>query len=296
MTSLATFLLVMCCLIVHAPAQALTRFIFAHGLGGDDEQVNWYKSGATTQLSLVPTDCVTFNFPDAEFKISGNRRIKLPLDNTKVTLAQEDDIQALNTVYKQVRQETPTSKIVLVGMSRGAATIITFVATEQPKYIKALILEAPFDTVERIMTQLKKKYAHAPQATREAVFNFWRFPKYKKQGIKPLTVIDKIDKNIPVLLIHSRQDTLIPIASSRTLYKKLKATGHKHVHLLELPYGEHAQYQLGKSAAQYTQVVHAFYKKYDIPHDSALARKGQKLFNTLTMHKSIENANQHSNT
>jgi pimeloyl-ACP methyl ester carboxylesterase len=284
------------CLVACSPIHAVTHFIFAHGLGGDDEQVQLYKSGKRTQLSLVPDNCVTFNFPDAEFKGVGKKRIKLPLDNNKVTLAQEGDIQALNAIYKQVRQETPDSPIVLVGMSRGAATIVTFAATEQPQSIKALILEAPFDSLEQIIAQLKKKYAHASQATKDAVARAWHFPNYKKNGIKPITVIDKIDKNIPVLLIHSQQDTLIPVSSSRILYNRLKATGHTHVYLLELPYGEHAQYQLGKSAASYTQVVHAFYKKYGIPYDPELARKGQKLFNSIAMHKSINCAAQQDNT
>ena len=293
MNILSTFLLLMCCLTVYAPVQALTRFIFAHGLGGDDEQITWYKSGNNTSWSILPATSISFNFPEAEFKHVQGKRIKLPLDNNKVNLAQEGDIQALTAIYKQVKQESPESKIVLMGMSRGASAIITFVATQQPTGIKALVLEAPFDTLETILTQLKKKYEHASAAEQAAIARQWNFPNYNKQGIKPINVVNKINKHIPILLIHSRQDTLIPFESSKALYTKLRQSGHKHVYLLELYYGEHARYQFSKSALTYQQVVNAFYKKYGIPHDPELARKGKKLFESLAVTKSIHNNNEH---
>ncbi|MBA3953895.1 prolyl oligopeptidase family serine peptidase [Candidatus Dependentiae bacterium] len=251
-----------------------THFIFSHGLGGGAEQVYWYKPGNPAHWFILDNHTHTFDFPEMRYQVVNGKRLPLPMDEAKVNLAQEADIHALKQAYQQVLKSSTSSGIVLMGVSRGAAVTITFTALEQPKHIQALILEAPFDSLEHIVEYLKAQYAHNNTSMQEAIELQWHFAAYNKHGIKPIDVIDKLDKNLPVLFIHSKQDKLISLESCRNLYTKLKKSGRTQVYLLELDHGEHANYQSGKDAFKYQATVHAFYKRYGITHNEQLALQG----------------------
>lgn len=251
-------------LSMYSGACSATGFIFAHGLGGDKEQVRYYTKHNGWYILSDPV--YSFNFPEV---LSFGR-----IDTNKVSMAQEDDIKALEKAYNEFFKDYQHCKYVVpMGISRGASAIITYLATKQPKNVKAAVLEAPFDTLEALIEHYTHSYL---PHQKEELSLVWSFPLYKKDGIKPLDVVDKIDKNIPLLLIHSLTDQVIPAESSRRLYQKLKESGHKDVYLLILPEGTHANYQHGKFASLYQSVVHAFFKKYGIAHDPSLALKGEK--------------------
>lgn len=240
---------------------ASEKFVFAHGLGGNKDQILWYKKGNSINWSIISDNYYTFNFPDV-----GNNQ---SIDRSQVNLAQENDINALAKACSDF------DNVVIVGVSRGAATAITYCGTKNPKNIKALILEAPFDTVENIIKHQVDQSKNKQQAY-EIFSSQWSFPLYNKNGIKPDNVIANIDKNIPVLLIHSKTDGLISIESSINLHNKLKQAGHKHVYLLKLDSGQHANYQLGADALKYQETVHAFYKRCGIQCNEILAASGKK--------------------
>lgn len=248
-------------------------FIFAHGFGGNERQVDYYN-GKRIGFSIVPDKHRTFNFPEVvvtETKDAmGLNKLSYTVDATKANFAQKGDITALKSTC-----DASCGDIVLVGLSRGAATILNY-AAQYPENIKALVVEAPFGCIETILTNKLGKATWIPGSTSLAhtAFNTM-YKSYDKNGPKPITEIRKLNKNIPVLLIHSKQDALIPVQSSKSLYKLLKSRGHKDVYLLILNTGEHANYQSGFDAKKYEATVHAFYAKYNLPHDAKLAEKGK---------------------
>jgi hypothetical protein len=103
------------------------------------------------------------------------------------------------------------------------------------------------------------------------------FKKYSRYGIRPIDVLDDVSHELPILIICSKEDQLVPYHSSVALYQKLVQSGHTHVYLLRLEHGKHAKLLSGNDGEKYRAVVHAFYKKYNLDHNEIYAAKGEFL-------------------
>ncbi|MGC2310042.1 MAG: alpha/beta fold hydrolase [Candidatus Babeliaceae bacterium] len=250
-------------LLFQAKAEERIGFLFVHGLGGNSTNIEFY---GYSEWSIIQEPYWTFDFPDVgPHGDIIKERANLAQDEDIITLAH--NYQAFIDVQKIL--DTPLDGIVLIGLSRGAATIINFVATRNPSLLKAVVLESPFDTVENVIQfYLKQRYlAWIPGVHACALFYFthYLYPNYNPNGIKPLDVVADLPLDLPILFIHSLEDTLISIESSRTLLRVLRQTGHKYAYLLELTYGYHGKYQLCSDSQLYEKAVHAFFHKFSIP-------------------------------
>ena len=225
--------------------------IFAHGLGGDKTQGHYYHINSR-QNGFIEGNLETFNFKDY-------------LNPRSSCLGQTADIAIL--------QETSVKfkKVILVGVSRGAATIANYAGTEQPNNVMALILESPFDTIESIVK-------HLEATASSIVFKPSMYPNYDRNGIHPIDSMHKTSVHIPILLICSKKDVLIPASSTTLLYKKLLLAGHTKIHILVLDQGKHANILWGDQGYIYKNVVHAFYKEYGLPYNQMFAQSGLKHF------------------
>jgi len=249
--------------------------VFAHGLGGNWQQAlcysennehNGYRLTNPLNWHIMKEPIHSFNFPHVNEDFSTNQQ---------VSLGQHIEIGRLKSEH-----DTLTTDTVLVGLSMGASTIINYASAHYTPRIKALVLESPFDAIENVVKFKTQSFSWIPGSYSlgtSFMNSRFMYPLYDKNGIKPLTSINKLDKNLPIIFIHSQTDSLIPISCSRHLYCHLKKAGHTHVYLLELNDGNHANYFSGSDAQKYQNVVHAFYKKYNLPHDEQLARLGQPL-------------------
>lgn len=224
--------------------------IFSHGLGANALHYVPYKS-------LFPDwTFYGFNFNDAQ----GLH----PISNA--CLAQDADI---NCLENEVRKFPDHDKL-LMGVSRGASTIFNYAGScEMPPTIKGLIVESPFDQTQSVIKQVLGRWSWIPGLTN--CFDYFiaqRFYKnYQPTGIQPIYVAPTIPLHMPILIICSLQDTLIPAASSIKLYKELLATGHTHCYLLVTEHGSHANIIGSESRATYITAVNAFYRKY-VTHTS----------------------------
>ena len=168
-------------------------------------------------------------------------------------------------------------KTILMGMSRGASTILTFLGTKQPTNVVAAVVESPFDSVINTLdthcNQFWLRFVPSLVYTSPNVL----FGRFDPNGISPIMVVDKIAKDLPILIIASFKDALIPAANSASIYQKLIETGHEHVYLILLDHGEHAYLLEDIDADIYLNTVHAFYEKYNLPYNKALARNGHAI-------------------
>src|SRR5262249_48771428 len=101
---------------------------FAHGLGGDKTQGHYYHVNSNSS-GFIEGTLETFNFNDY-------------LNPRSSCLGQQADIEILQTIIKNF------NKVILVGVSRGAATIANYLGSRNPEHIMAAVLESPFDTVQ----------------------------------------------------------------------------------------------------------------------------------------------------
>lgn len=271
------------CLIflIITTTQSQTWYLFSHGLGDTFKKA--YKYAKTYTIGdktfqhtryIIDRPFVSFNYSDA---LEG-----FPHINTKKTsFAQNNEINQLKTAFEKTIQyaQTKTSKneVILVGLSRGASAALNLMALYTLPEVKALVLESPFDSVASIIDN-KRKQLHLEwlsHNTGELIMeNIFR--QYKRNDRAPIDLVSRIRKDLPILIICSKEDQLVPCQSSVKLYKKLKESGHYFTHLFVADHGKHSQIWSDKDGETYQAVVHAFYKKYNLPHDTKIALQGIK--------------------
>lgn len=287
-------------LLCQAHAKKKVVSIYSHGFGGSKMRVLLLTKGHDGILSyfygqhksllkigkyLFNPDkhhIVSFNYPDVaiDFGMFGS----LPnLSNANV--AQGKDIE---TMHKVLRRYRNNKDIIGYGYSRGAATWITALGSNDlPTDVtlpKALILEAPFATIQstslfsfikETMDSILQTFPYARTLRNKithAIFNGF-IQQHNVDGTQPINVVNKIDRSIPILLVHAQDDPIIPINDTRKIYLKLVKSGRKNVYLLELPKGGHGLCLWGEYGNLYCSTAHAFYKKYNLPHSKEFAQE-----------------------
>jgi len=251
---LGTFLL----FSTHLLAKTKIQYLFAHGLGSTEGQASYYQ-----QNSIIMDQIHTFSFPDAENGI---------VDYNKSSLAQNNEIERINEAYQIVCTNTRKPQIVLAGMSRGASTIINFMGQYNPKEVKALVLESPFDSIDTVLNQ-KLNYYWLSWLPFGLEIAQWvassTYGQYQPEGLRPIEQITKIkNKNLPILFICSKQDVLIPWESTYALYQACKNEGFSNAHIVVVNHGAHGYLLEDISKKSYQKEVHIFYKKYKLPHNT----------------------------
>lgn len=231
---------------------ASVKNLFVHGLGGDCQQAYFYNR--QFQASSVE-EFNSFNFQDAPYTI-----------NEKPScLGQDADINALKAEYDKLVADGHS--VNLYGVSRGAATIIGFLARHQPKNVRCAVLESPFDDVESVVRNKLKTIGigyipvlggMASAAITALAVNMppVGIQNYSVYGINPRDCIKHISRDIPLLFIASEKDQLIPASSTTRLAAAIKkdrsdtATHEKgplHCECLMTEHGEHANILNSKS-------------------------------------------------
>ena len=293
--------LVIVLLTCRADEQPSLTYVYSHGLGSFGEHAVFYVKGHTLDDVLVldkETGEVTpmtisvntdspfyilyepihfFTYPSSAkinvVKENGKPSLKKgKLSPHQASLAQHIEIETLKNQIEKIEGDC-----VLFGQSMGAATAITYMAQYNPKNVKAIILEAPFDTVENVVHH---KIGFWNYLGLGSLYLRYTHPAYDKTGIKPGQVAHLIDSSIPILFVHSKKDAFVPLEGSRAMYKSIKASVNTKVHIFELKEAKHNNARCCSDTADYQRVVHAFYKKYGLPCDEILAAEGQLLFET----------------
>jgi hypothetical protein len=76
---------------------------------------------------------------------------------------------------------------------------------------------------------------------------------------------------LPIFIIHSQQDGLIPINHSRKLVKEFIRTGFKNVYFVETPTGNHAKLFWQSSSTIACTSLNLFYKNNGLPYTEILS-------------------------
>jgi len=253
-----------------------TVTLFSHGIADTGKrQVSWYAKSYMkddvvhhNERVTIHTPFTAFNYPDAT-----NRFYRVNYNET--SFGQGNEIGRLYKAYQKTNERFENCDMILYGLSRGAANFAIFAGTHQLNNVKAIILESPYftmgDVIENMMN--RKGLGWLSLSYGETLAEFI-FKKYTRYGHSPATCIDGISKDIPIFIICSKEDHLVPASSSINLYKKLVANGHQHIYIFIADYGRHAAILKGPDGEKYEWIINAFYKKYNLPHCPSSAAKG----------------------
>lgn len=251
-------------------------YLFAHGLGATQEQAYLFLEPSQW---IIKKPTILFDFPDAKNNM-------MEYHHEYVNLGQTLDIEKLTWALDQAHLAMPENKFVVMGLSRGAVAALNATAMlnnntiNQPSFIAALVLESPFDTIKNVIKHLLRRFCVGwIPYSKELAYKIAKknFPLLNIDGIVPLNIVSKISKEIPIIIIHSQRDKTISIDSSRNLYLAFLNAGHPHVYFLELASGDHGKLLQGIEGDLYRNVVHAFYKKYNLPCNPLFAQIGETM-------------------
>lgn len=253
------------------------QYLFVHGIAETHTQADWYTKDKSSLPYLMDGRVFTYDFPDATTHF-------WRVNFTQTGLGQHNEVMGLKSAYDQtierLKAEGGNQDLVLVGVSRGATAILNFMGLYHPAHIKALVLESPFDSTFSIAQNIAHKgclrnVPGSPSMVHNLMsFIFWN---HCTDGLRAIDAAPSIDKDLPILLVSSQQDARVPCESTQALYDALRDSGHSHVHMLVLEQGLHGRILQGASGSEYQAAVNAFYKKYGIAYDDALAFVGQDL-------------------
>ncbi len=244
--------------------------IYAHGIVDNPAQIKRFKQAIATDQEH--TKSITFPDTQKETGYGINRMIseittliKKPVNRSKMYMGTGADIQAIDTILQTVSQN---NDLILYGCSRGGTALINYLAQHNPDHIAAIILDAtPAHMPATIHPILAKIGIHSSYD--ETIFSTL-FPAYLQNSTGTKQLISKIkNKKIPILLIHSQNDTKVSYDHSLQLYQEFKQNGFKNVYLATIPSGKHSfLLQDVHANAVYLQAVHSFYKQFGFPYNS----------------------------
>ena len=265
-----------CCAGSDAQRMPFYINIFAHGLGGNANNLHAYKQ-------YIGGTITGKNGPEWNEALYG--KYAGPL---QTTFAQEDDIAVVAEQMKQY----PHAQLILSGVSKGAATMVNTVgwlAINNPVLLQrvvAVIVESPFDSMElaaaNMMHTVFERFGSEHIATDAETtldsycvrplgkyFEKIRFKNYKPDGISPIKAVREmwpyVDKNMVVVFVHSREDAVISVNASRMLYKTLKEQGFKNLYFIETEKGAHANVFWGVDKESVLEKICFIYLQHDLP-------------------------------
>ncbi len=234
--------------------------IYSHGLmcnkwiGG----INHCESIVRSPYAFIQGPMISFSYRDW-------------LSPLSTCVGQEDDLEQLDGVCKN------HTNIILVGCSRGAATIINYLGIYKPTNIIGAVIESPFDHTRNVINYLADQMNIQKRSLIDAISKKLA-PNHNQDGIQPIDHVTNIAHEIPLLFICTTKDRIIPLESCLTLYKELKAANHPRVHLLIADHGAHGLITFSSDGMMMRDVIHAFYKQYGLPHDAQWASDGHERF------------------
>lgn len=238
--------------------------LFLHGLIDDYTQSNEYckeTKGLNTRRNKSGNylhDLSTTHVRSVQFDYGSSNIPQKFLYASRSTLAQGKEIELVNDAYKDIDKN---HSVLLDGTSNGASVGIGFVAKYNPRLV-GMILQSPYDSVkgviqENINNENGKEYAYAGVQK--------LFPGHDPKLESPIEQIKYIhNKDLPILLVCSKEDRVVPYKSTARLYKEFKTRGFNNVYILLTQSGKHAQILWGPDGKKHQNVVHAFKKKHHI--------------------------------
>ena len=190
------------------------------------------------------------------------------------SLGQTYDIDQLKAQFDIIRMRYPKAKIILFGISRGAAAIdgLLSLYPQYAEHVAAIITESEFESMRSVV---RNKIAQCNLAcfvnedTGLRLLEFL-FGKFDRTEATPLEHVERGVAQAPMLLaiprliICSEVDTLVPATSSLAIHQKLSELGHTKLHLIKLSQGRHGDLIRGQSCKIYQQNMQAFLRRYGL--------------------------------
>lgn len=209
-----------------APARGLTLVVYMHGMGSNFLEP--FVNPADTPIASA----ITSKDPNIVF-MSVNYRGKASWGN-------EAAISDINQNIRQVMEEYPIDKIILVGTSMGGCTVLNY-ATKAGSDIKSKLEGIVSVESAGDLTTLYQQTNH-PQVKGAMIEALGGTPEQKPDaylGASFLHNIANLPKQVNVAVVSAKQDRIVPPSLQRDIVEALNKQG-VHVKLIEVDEGHGA--------------------------------------------------------
>lgn len=141
-------------------------------------------------------------------------------DGTVITFGNKESRDVLSWIDIIKTELGNNRKIILTGISMGAATVLTACRYKLPKEVVGIIADCPFTTPEAIIKKVIKDMKLPPKLCYPFVtlgaFIFGHFRLNEASALKSVK-----NCNVPVFLAHGTKDDYVPYEMSEELYKAI---------------------------------------------------------------------------
>ena len=139
--------------------------------------------------------------------------------------------------------EQEENQVIIHATSQGTATTLNYIASLSPaeqSKIKAIILEATLASGNSAIMHTVTGPLMGCQSIGKIPGSGYlipyvakaNFPRYWPAGKQPIKSLDSISKNIPIILMHSKEDPQLSFDDARALYHGLRNHGNSSVYFV----------------------------------------------------------------
>ena len=121
----------------------------------------------------------------------------------------QEVVNSLTEVIKELKSRFKPSKTIIIGHSGGAAISADVVSLSSSLVDELILVSCPCDVEE-----FRKS-----MALKQPFYRAWRD---SVKSISPMDVVEKLNKNANIILIHGRQDDIVPFQIIKSYETKLK--------------------------------------------------------------------------
>lgn len=166
----------------------------------------------------------------------------------------KDYLGWIDEVIDQIGSDT---KIVLMGFSMGASTVLATAGEDLPANVKAIIADSGFASIYQMAkTTLRREY-HLPANPIVPIADWlarWRTGSRLSQE----RVDEQLKKaTVPVLIIHGEDDQVVPLKHAKVLYDAIQSPKESYI----VPKTKHIE-AYAHDPEHYQQVLHDFLAQY----------------------------------
>ncbi len=162
----------------------------------------------------------------------------------------------LNWITYLLKQDKD-ARIILYGLSMGAATVMMTAGEKLPDNVKLIIEDCGYTSVWDQFCVVLKQLFHLPSFPILNIANLFvrRIAKY---DLHQASCINQLKKNrLPILFIHGQEDTFVPFSNLDSLYNAAGGIKEKHA----IPDAGHGA-SLYKHTELYWDIVDNFIEQY----------------------------------
>ncbi len=150
----------------------------------------------------------------------------------KASIGGQSNLDAMEQRVKQAGKED----IILYGVSRGGLVVTKYCSSLSfSNNIKGIILEGAPISIREVITQ-HTSYFHAPILKLLETFTI-----YSREALNDQWILN-IPATIPILIISSKMDTIVPVSHAVKMYNLLQQNSKRQVYLIILKTVDHNFY------------------------------------------------------